>query len=114
MTAGTDGITQRQRSAYVFRTSFSNSDSSHPLGEWAYKQGYRKMVLVGADFVAAYEHMGGIARTFTEAGGQVIQEIYPPFRNAEFAPFLNQIRRDAAVVATVVACVDAIRFVKQY
>jgi len=114
MNAGADGLTQRQRSPYIFRTSFSNSDSSHPLGEWAYKQGYRKMVLVGADFVAAYEHMGGIARTFTEAGGQVIQEIYPPFGNADFAPFLSQIRRDADVVATFFAGVDAIRFVKQY
>ena len=114
MNAGADGLTQRQRSPYIFRTSFSNSDSSHPLGEWAYKQGYRKMVLMGADFVAAYEHMGGIARTFTEAGGQVIQEIYPPFGNADFAPFLSQIRRDADVVATFFAGVDAIRFVKQY
>ncbi len=114
MNAGADGLTQRQRSPYIFRTSFSNSDSSHPLGEWAYKQGYRKMVLMGADFVAAYEHMGGIARTFTEAGGQVVQEIYPPFGNADFAPFLSQIRRDADVVATFFAGVDAIRFVKQY
>src|SRR2546425_6082752 len=72
------------------------------------------MVLMGADFFAAYEHMGGIARTFTEAGGQVIQEIYPPFGNVDFAPFLSQIRRDADVLATFFAAADAIRFVKQY
>src|SRR2546428_12369811 len=69
---------------------------------------------MGADFVAAYEHMGVTVRTFTEAGGQVIQEIYPPFGNVDFAPFLSQIRRDADVVATFFAGADAIRFVKQY
>ena len=56
----------------------------------------------------------GIARTFTEAGGQVIQEVYPPLGSVDFAPFLAQIRRDADVVATFFAGADAIRFVKQY
>src|SRR5258705_13335463 len=34
--AGADGLSQKQRSDYVFRSSFSNSQASHPLGEWAY------------------------------------------------------------------------------
>lgn len=114
MNAGADGLTQRQRSPFIFRPSFSNSDSSHPLGEWAAKRGYRKMVLMGSDFGASYEHMGGLARTFTEAGGQIIQEIYPPLGTPDFAPYLAQIRRDADVVAIFVAGADAIRFVKQY
>ena len=41
--AGADGLSQKQRSEYVFRSSFSNSQASHPLGEWAYRHGYRKM-----------------------------------------------------------------------
>src|SRR5256712_7325022 len=72
------------------------------------------MVLRGAGVVAACEQRGGSAGTFRGGGGRVIEEIPPPFGNADFAPFLSQIRRDADVVATFFAGVDAIRFVKQY
>jgi branched-chain amino acid transport system substrate-binding protein len=112
--AGADGLSQKQRSDYVFRSSFSNSQASHPLGEWAYRQGYRKMVLLASDFAAGHEHIGGVARTFVAAGGQVIQEIYPPLGSPDFAPYLAQIRRDADVVAVAIFGADALRVVTQY
>jgi len=112
--AGADVITQKLRSPYVFRASFANSDSSHPLGEWAYKTGYRRMVLMASDYGAGYEHVGGIARTFLEAGGKVIQEIYSPLGTADFAPFISTIDRNADVVAVFFAGADALRFVNQY
>jgi len=112
--AGADGLSQKQRSEYVFRSSFSNSQASHPLGEWAYRQGYRKMVLLASDFAAGHEHIGGVARTFVGAGGQVIQEIYPPLGAPDFAPYLAQIRRDADVVAVAIFGADALRVVNQY
>jgi branched-chain amino acid transport system substrate-binding protein len=112
--AGADGLTQKQRGDYIFRSSFSNSQASHPLGEWAFKQGYRKMVLLASDFAAGHEHIGGVARTFVGAGGQVIQEIYPPLGAPDFAPYLAQIRRDADVVAVAIFGSDALRVVAQY
>ena len=33
MNAGADDLTQRRASPFIFRANFSNSDSSHPLGE---------------------------------------------------------------------------------
>jgi len=112
--AGADGLSQKQRSEYVFRSSFSNSQASHPLGEWAYRQGYRRMALVASDFAAGHEHIGGVARTFVAAGGQVIQEIYPPLGAPDLAPYLAQIRRDADVVAVAIFGADALRVVTQY
>ncbi len=114
MTAGADDITQRLRNKYMFRACFANSDSSHPLGEWAYKQGYRKAVIVAMDFGAGYEQIGGFARTFTEAGGRIIQELYTPIDTADYAPYLSSIKRDADVVAVFYAGAGSLRFVNQY
>ena len=114
MTAGADDITQRLRNKYMFRTCYANSDSSHPLGEWAYKQGYRKAVLLSMDFGAGYEQVGGFARTFIEAGGKIIQEIYTPLDAADYLPYLPLIKQDADVVMGFYAGAGALRLVNQY
>ncbi|HLF47999.1 MAG TPA: ABC transporter substrate-binding protein, partial [Methylomirabilota bacterium] len=87
---------------------------SHAVGEWLAKQGYKKAVLIASDFGGSIEHIGGVARTFTGAGGQVIQEIYPALGAPDFGPYLAQIKRETDVVVTAIFGIDALRFVKQY
>ncbi len=112
--AAANDLMQKLRSDYIFRSSWSGSQNGHPLGDWAYKQGYRKAVLMASDYGAGHEMIGGFARVFTEAGGQVIQELYPPVGAPDFAPYLTQVRRDADVVSVFFGGSDAIRFVNQY
>ncbi|MDQ7785070.1 MAG: ABC transporter substrate-binding protein [Desulfomonilaceae bacterium] len=112
--AGADDLTQRKSNPYIVRPAFVNSGGSHPLGEWLYDKGYRKAVLMGADYAAGYEHVGGIARTFKEKGGKVVQEIWPPLGTTDYAPYLAKIDRNADVVMVFFAGADALRFVKQY
>ncbi len=112
--AGADDLTQRKSNPFIVRPAFVNSGGSHPLGEWVYEKGYRKAVLMGADYAAGYEHVGGIARTFKKKGGKVIQEIWAPLGTKDYAPYLAKIDRNADVVLVFFAGADALRFVKEY
>jgi branched-chain amino acid transport system substrate-binding protein len=112
--AGADDLTQRKASPFIVRVSFCASAGSHPLGEWAYNQGFRKAVTLGADNSAGYEHVGGMCRTFTKLGGKVIQELWTPLGTQDFKPFLAQINSDADVLLVFLAGGDARRFVEQY
>lgn len=112
--AGDDPLTQQKASPYIFRISFANSQNSHPLGEWAYKKGYRTAVLVGSDYPAGWHHTGGFARTFTEAGGKIVQEIYYPLGSPDLAPFITTVKQDANIVHTFSAGADGLKFVTQF
>jgi len=112
--AGADDLTQRKASPFIVRVSFGSSGGSHPLGVWAYEQGFRRAVAMGAANPAGYEQVGGICRTFTKMGGKIIQEIWPPLGTQDFKPYLGQIDPAADVVMVFFAGGDALRFVKQY
>jgi branched-chain amino acid transport system substrate-binding protein len=112
--AGADDLTQRKSNPFIVRPAFVNSAGSHPLGEWLYDKGYRKAILMGADYAAGYEHVGGIANTFKKKGGKVVQEVWPPLGTKDYAPYLAKLDRNADVVMVFFAGADALRFVKQY
>ena len=110
-----EDITQRKRSAYIVRTGWTSAQPSQPFGKWVYDNlGYRKIAMIGYDFAFGWEVAGGFQRTFEDAGGQVVQKLWPPLGNADFAPYLAQLRRDVDAVFCIFSGADALRFAKQY
>lgn len=110
-----EDITQRKRSPYIVRTGWSSAQPSHPFGKWVYDNlGYKKIAMIGYDFAFGWEVAAGFQRTFEEAGGQVVQKLWPPLGNADFSPYLAQLRRDVDAVYCVFSGADALRFSKQY
>ena len=110
-----DDITQRKRSAWIVRSGWASSQPSHPFGKWVYDNlGYRKIAMIGYDFAFGWEVAAGFHRTFEEAGGQVVQKLWPPLNTPDFAPYVAQLRRDVDAVWCVFSGADALRFSKQY
>lgn len=110
-----DDLTQRKPAKWVVRTGWSSSQPSHPFGEWVYKTlGYKRVAVIAIDYAFGWEVVGGFQKSFEEAGGQVIQKLWPPLGTTDFAPYLAQIRRDADAVFALMVAASALRFPKQY
>ena len=110
-----EDITQRKRSPYIVRTGWSSAQPSHPFGKWVYDNlNYKKVAMIGYDFAFGWEVAAGFQRTFEEAGGQVVQKLWPPLNTPDFAPYLAQLRRDVDAIYCVFSGADALRFSKQY
>jgi branched-chain amino acid transport system substrate-binding protein len=110
-----DDLTQRKRNPYLVRTGWTSSQPSHPFGKWVFDNlKYKKIATIGYDFAFGWEVAAGFQRTFEEAGGQIVQKLWPPLGTADFAPYLSQLRRDVDAIYAVFSGADALRFGKQF
>ena len=75
-----------------------SSQPSHPFGQWACDQGYKKIVAIGADYAFGYEVVGGFQRAFEACGGQIIQKIWPPLGTKDFGPYIPTLKADADAI----------------
>jgi len=110
-----DDLTQREseKYPYVIRTGWSSSQPSHPFGEWACEQGYKRIVVVAADYAFGYEVVGGFQKAFEGCGGRIIQKIWPPLGTNDFGPFIPTLKKDADAIFTLMVGPMALQFPKQ-
>jgi branched-chain amino acid transport system substrate-binding protein len=111
-----DDLTQRQRIKNVIRVAgYSASEFTHPLGDWALKQGYKKIATISQDYTFGHEQCGGLAQVFTEGGGEIVQQFWHPLNTADFSPYLGQLadlKIDAIFAMETGA--DSTRLIQQY
>ena len=80
------------RSPYMTRTSFTLGQSSGVMGDWAAKNGAKKVVSLVNDWAPGAEAETAFANAFTAGGGQIVEKMKVPLANPDFAPFLQRIR----------------------
>jgi branched-chain amino acid transport system substrate-binding protein len=110
-----DDLTQRDlpKYPYLIRTGWSSSQPSHPFGQWACEQGYKKIAAIGADYAFGYEVIGGFQRAFEACGGKIIQKIWPPIGTKDFGPYIPTIKQDADAIFSLMVGPMALQFPKQ-
>jgi len=113
--AAADDLTQRDLDKYPYhiRTGWTSSQPSHPFGQWACDQGYKKIVAIGADYAFGYEVVGGFQKAFEDCGGKIIQKIWPPLGTKDFGPYIPTIKQDADAIFTLMVGPMSLQFPKQ-
>ena len=112
--AGARDLTRGDASEYIFRVSFANGQYEYPFAKYMYNElNIRKVVVMAPDYAAGLEKAEGFMISFKEAGGEVIQEIYPKLGTTDYGPYLAQVKNADAVFVHFSAA-DSIKFVKQY
>jgi branched-chain amino acid transport system substrate-binding protein len=90
MVAGTSIITER--SPYIVRTSFTLAQSSTIIGDWAAKNGIKKVATLTSDYAPGNDALQFFKEHFTASGGEIVEEVKVPLANPDFAPFLQRMK----------------------
>ncbi|MGC2082444.1 MAG: ABC transporter substrate-binding protein [Bradyrhizobium sp.] len=90
MAAGTSVITEK--SPYIVRTSFTLAQSSTIIGDWAVKNGIKKVATLTSDYAPGNDALKYFKEHFTAGGGEIVEEVKVPLANPDFAPFLQRMK----------------------
>jgi len=90
MAAGTSIITEK--SPYIVRTSFTLAQSSTIIGDWAVKNGIKKVATLTSDYAPGNDALNFFKQNFTAGGGEIVEEVKVPLQNPDFAPFLQRMK----------------------
>lgn len=114
MNAATSIVTTK--SPYIVRFSMTLAQVAAPMGEWATKNGIKKVSTLVADYGPGLDAEAAFTKTFTAGGGQIGEAIRVPLRNPDFAPFIQKIKdaRPDAVFVFVPAGEQSIAFMKAF
>jgi len=98
--AGAGDATGAACSPNFFRTSFSNWQTTYPLGKVLKDKGYKTAIFITWNYAAGKEMLEGFKEAFEKQGGKLVRELLLPFPQVEFQALLTEaaaIRPDAVV-----------------
>lgn len=113
--AAADDLTQRKAAPFFVRVASTSSQPTQPFGTYAAKTlGYKKVATIADDFAFGHEVVAGFHKAFEDAGGQVVQKLWPKLGTVDQGPYIAQLRKDIDAVFIGFAGVAALRFLKQF
>ena len=90
MAAATSSITEA--SPFIVRTSFTLPQCAVAMGDWAPKNGMKRVVTLVSDYGPGIDAERYFKERMELNSAQVIESLRVPLRNPDFAPFLQKVR----------------------
>ena len=115
--AGANEATGPLCAPHIFRTSFSNWQTSFPMGKVVADAGHKNVLTISWRYAAGQQMVEAFKEGYAKAGsgGKIVEELYLPFPEVEFQALLTRIaslKPDA--VFSFFAGGGAVKFVKDY
>jgi branched-chain amino acid transport system substrate-binding protein len=113
--AGANDATGPACAPNVFRSSFSNWQTTFPMGKVLAEAGLKNVATITWRYTAGSEMIDAFAENFTARGGKIAEKLTVPFPEVEFQALLTRVatlKPDA--VFSFFAGGGAVKFVKDY
>jgi branched-chain amino acid transport system substrate-binding protein len=115
LTRDVPNCTPACKSPYIFRSSFSSYQISYPIGDYLSAKGTKDWFLAYANYGFGTESAADFTTGLKKNGGSVTGNVAPPLANADFAPFVTQIKNQPTKnVYSFFSGADAIGFIKTW
>jgi len=115
LTRDVPNCTPACKSPYIFRASFSSYQISYPIGDYLSAKGTKDFFLAYANYGFGTESAADFTTGIKKNGGSVTGNVAPPLGNADFAPFVTQIKNQPTKnVYSFFSGADAIGFIKTW
>src|SRR6476620_512127 len=113
--AAAEDMTQRKANPWFCRATSSSAQCSYPMGDYAAKElGYKRAAMIADDLAYGHELNAGFQRAFEDAGGKVVQKLWPPLNAPDYGTYIAQLKTDVEAVFMGFAGSNGLKFLRQY
>jgi branched-chain amino acid transport system substrate-binding protein len=113
--AAAEDMTQRKPNPWFTRGTSTSSQSAMPLAHYAAKTlGYKRMALIADDIAYGHEMCAGFMRVFEDAGGKVVQRMFPPLTVPDYGTYLAQLKTNIDAIFLGFAGSNGFRYLRQF
>ncbi len=89
--AAAEDMTQRKPNPWFVRATSTSSQSAHAMADYCYKTlKWRRMAVIADDIPYGHEMVAGFQRVFEDAGGKIVQKLFPPLTVPDYGTYLAQ------------------------
>src|SRR5215210_1120962 len=113
--AAAEDMTQRKHNPWFTRGTSTSSQSAMPLADYAAKTlGYKRMAVIADDIAYGHEMCAGFMRVFEDAGGKVVQRMFPPLTVPDYGTYLAQLKSNIDSIFLGFAGSNGFRYLRQF
>ncbi|MBK4738537.1 ABC transporter substrate-binding protein [Noviherbaspirillum sp. DKR-6] len=114
MNAAASNITTK--SNFVTRTSMTIAQNAAPMGTWAAKNGFKRVVTLVGDYGPGIDAETYFKAAFSKGGGQIVEALRVPLGSPEMAPYIQRLKdaKPDAVFLWVPSGEHTVSFMKSY